>query len=157
MRRKSRGYTGRRASSFSKAGARLSRSARQPATNTRRNTEGRGNARKTSKTIYARHSSRRTTATPKRSRSLESARSIRNQLQTRSLHRRTDMREPGKTTVRRLSSTILPLRRDNENASDKQTTRSVCTRKKQAKRATIIATGYGGKNGFTNYKQHRKC
>lgn len=56
-----------------------------------------------------------------------------------------------------LPSSLLPTRYPNENASNNKTTRSVCTRKKAARRHMIIATGYGGKNGFTDYKEDKSC
>lgn len=57
-----------------------------------------------------------------------------------------------------LPAPVLSLRRRNENASSKKTTRSVCSRKRAARRAVIISTGYGGRNGATNYrKEDKKC
>lgn len=56
-----------------------------------------------------------------------------------------------------LSSVMVSLRRTDENASALQTRRSLCTRKKQARRSVIIATGYGGINGYTNYRRQKSC
>lgn len=56
-----------------------------------------------------------------------------------------------------LSPVLVSVRRTDENASGRQTTRSVCTRKKAARRAVIIATGYGGRNGARRYKRQEKC
>lgn len=56
-----------------------------------------------------------------------------------------------------LSPASLSLRRTDAPASRVETTRSVCTRKKEARRAVIIATGYGGINNQTNYRKRKSC
>lgn len=62
-----------------------------------------------------------------------------------------------RSTGPRLSASLVPVRRANENASGDQTRPGLCTRKKAARRAVIIATGYGGKNGFRDYKPKEIC
>lgn len=57
----------------------------------------------------------------------------------------------------RLSGTILPARRNNEDAPLQKASRTLCARSKAARRAVIIATGYGGKNGRTRYAPHQRC
>lgn len=61
------------------------------------------------------------------------------------------------STQRRLSPGMVSARPYHEDASARQTTKQVCTRKKSVRRAVIIARGFGGKNNFRNYKEHRSC
>lgn len=153
MRRKSRGSTGRRPSTFKQARRRA-----EPLNPPNRlHTSGRGEARRTTPSVLARPTRSRIHTSSRTLRSLESQRRIRDQLQPRHRKRRTPMSRPRQATQRGLPTGSMPLRRTNENASDQQTTRSVCTRTKDAKRAVILALGYGGKNGYTNYSNHRKC
>lgn len=56
-----------------------------------------------------------------------------------------------------LPVTLVPASRAHANASDKQTRRSLCTRKKAARRAVIIATGHGGINHVRKYRRRAKC
>lgn len=62
---------------------------------------------------------------------------------------------PKKPTVRRLPELVLSARRLDENAYPPTST--ACTRKKAERRRAIIGSGYGGVNGFTNYRSRRKC
>lgn len=73
------------------------------------------------------------------------------------LDRRVVMQESKKPAGRRLSLAPLPVAKRNANAQRETMLATPCARKKTARRAVIIAMGYGGKNGFRNYKEQRKC
>lgn len=79
-----------------------------------------------------------------------------NILQNRARDRRNILRKSS-TTTRRLPAGVVPARPRYEDASTRKTTQSVCARKKQTRRAVIKATGYGGRNGFKNYKDQQSC
>ncbi len=147
MRRKRKGTTGRRPSTFSQAKRNIQA--------TGRNSARRGGARNKAPSVYARRATRQLPDTPERSRRASRKRKARNQLPD-------GVRHPGvlvrkKRATGRLPQRLVPLRRNNENASDNQTTRSVCTRKKASRRAVIIANGYGGRNGYKSYRPHSSC
>ncbi len=84
------------------------------------------------------------------------SRTERDTMPVRARDRRNRLR-PSKRARRRLSHLGLSLRRPNENASDNQTALRVCTRKKETRRAVIIATGHGGINGQRNYRRRKSC
>ena len=158
MRRRGKGSTGRRPSTYKQASARQSRSAWQRAVQaTRPRPPRRGIARHESNAIPSRRRRGRVSRIPERSRNSQTPRRTDNELRTRTRFRRTRVRASGKTAARGLPAGSLSLRRDNENASEKQTTPRVCTRTKATRRAVIIAKGYGGRNGFKDYKQHKRC
>lgn len=54
-----------------------------------------------------------------------------------------------------LPERILSARRLDERSRDNP--RKRCARTKKDRRAAIIASGHGGRNGFTNYRRHEKC
>lgn len=160
MRRRTRGTTGRQSSAFS---GRQSRSAWQrqraqiqPVSKTRRPTQGRVRSGP-SNIVRARPSTRRVSGRTVTSRRVASSWQTRNQLRDPTRIRRARVLSQRGRTRARLSPALMPVRRSNENASRNETTRSVCTRKKQARRAVIIATGYGGRNGRRDYRQRSKC
>lgn len=62
-----------------------------------------------------------------------------------------------KTSVARLPELVLSARPFDENAHRKTDARQVCARKKQQRRAVIIATGSGGINHAKRYRSHSKC
>lgn len=158
MRRKGRGSTGRRPSTFKQASASQLRSTwqRAPAT-TRPSTPRRAPARHESNAVRSRRTRGRVFDIPERSRNIESPRRTDNKLHHRPLNRRTRVRPSRANAARGLPGGILSLRRYNEHAPHKEATLSVCTRTKKARRAVIISNGYGGINGFKNYKQHQRC
>lgn len=93
-----------------------------------------------------------------RSRRTEVAGLTRDEVPAKRRHRRDPVRsslQPAKPS--RLPTSVLRRRNYPENASQKKTTRSVCTRKKQTRRAVIIANGYGGINNVRNYRRHETC
>jgi chemotaxis response regulator CheB len=166
MARRSRNSTGRRRRSY-RWDQNRDGSARQLRSTWQRPTERlaasinpsrgrRASARRTLETLSERRSRRRLVASPKRVQDSANSRRKANRLPDRILDRRTRL-SPQRSTRPRLSNTVLQVRRTDENASARQTTRSVCTRKKEARRAVIIATGNGGINGVRNYKKHRRC
>jgi hypothetical protein len=91
-----------------------------------------------------------------RRRRVENTHPIRDRVPGRRVHRGASVRAQ-RSPRKRLSAGLLPLRRPNENASRQQTTRSVCARKKETRRAVIIANGHGGINNANRYRRHRKC
>lgn len=58
---------------------------------------------------------------------------------------------------RRLSPGVLPALRRDASQKDQQVSRRVCARAKQERRAVIIATGYGGRNGARDYARRKSC
>lgn len=105
--------------------------------------------------IPSRRRVRRLDKTPERSRSLIRESLTRNRLPDRLRDRRDNLH--GRKPVIGLPSAVLQERRLNENASRQKTTRSVCTRKKETRRAVIVANGYGGINNVRDYRSHQKC
>lgn len=161
MARRSRGSTGQRRRSY-RSRARQSPQRSEDAwqrdlSTSRRGAGRRGEPRRTLETVRERRSARQTRTIVSRGRRDQSPRRNRDELQTGRKHRRANLRTSRENTARRLPRSSLPVFRRNENASDPQTTRSVCTRKKQARRAVIIATGYGGVNNQRNYRRHKQC
>lgn len=77
-------------------------------------------------------------------------------LSTRFRDRR-DVLRPGKQipTFQRLSTGLVSTRPADENARTRSSKR--CTRSKAERRGVILATGYGGINGATNYRRSKKC
>lgn len=61
------------------------------------------------------------------------------------------------STKPRLQESLLPARHRNEDASSSKTGHRQCAQKKQKRRAVILAAGFGGRNNFRNYKEHRSC
>jgi len=110
-------------------------------------------------TLRARPGRRRLASLTLRGRSSPGPRIARDRLPDGLLYRRDSLRGNAerRSTNKGLPTSVLSLRRRDENASDNQTTRSVCTRKKATRRAVLIATGYGGINGARQYKEHKKC
>lgn len=158
MRKRSKGSTGRRRSIFDRRGRSIFHPARKGNLSTAiRRRSRRRNAGDSRNTVYTRSARRRLSDFPERSRRSASARQARDELPVRPGKRRNKMRQSRQGAARGLSPVALSLRRNNENASDLQTTRSVCTRKKATRRAVIIANGYGGINGFKDYKPNKRC
>lgn len=106
--------------------------------------------------LRPRRSNRYVFDTAERRRPAQRSRPSRDTVPVRKRDRRNRLRSSERTR-RRLSPLAVSARRTNENASDSQTTRSVCTRKKATRRAVIIATGYGGRNGARNYSRRKSC
>lgn len=145
MRRRSGRRTERRTRSFSKRAVRKAR-----------RSTSRGEDTRKSGALRARRNKRVVPDVSERRRRPGRKRETRNEVSRRDSDRRPAVRTQ-RTTARRLSPGGLFLGRRNENASSRKTTRSVCTRKKAARRAVIIASGYGGRNGARNYKRHESC
>lgn len=61
-----------------------------------------------------------------------------------------------RTTENRLPASLVPSRTHNEDASSRKT-EGVCRKFKEARRAVIIANGFGGINNQRNYRPRRKC
>lgn len=110
----------------------------------------------TSRAVRSRRSVRRVLTSSEPSVGLTLARKDRDKMPSRRRNRRAGM-STRRLTDEGLPAGILSLRRSNENASANQTRRSLCTRKKAARRHMIIATGYGGRNGVKNYRRQDKC
>lgn len=70
---------------------------------------------------------------------------------------RRDLRARKKAAVHRVSRGILPMATRTEDASASRSTRSVCTRRKQVRRAVILANGKGGLHGRRQIRRSRKC
>lgn len=58
---------------------------------------------------------------------------------------------------RRLPKSALPMATTNANAHRSKMPATPCARKKSARRAVIIATGYGGINKAKQYRRHKSC
>lgn len=58
---------------------------------------------------------------------------------------------------RRLQKSSLPMATTDANAHRNQMPATPCARKKSARRAVIIATGYGGINKAKQYRRHKPC
>lgn len=86
-----------------------------------------------------------------------STRAARNAVSRRPDNRRTAVRRKIHTRKERLPALLVSGSRANENASDSQTKKILCTRKKQARRSVIIATGHGGINHQRNYRRRNPC
>lgn len=106
--------------------------------------------------LRMRRANRRPTLAARASRSIDGTRPERDPLSPGPLIRRATLRGPLSTRTG-LPTTLMHARRSNENASGNKTRPSLCTRKKAARRAIIIATGHGGRNNARNYKEHKKC
>lgn len=150
MRRPSGKRTGRR--TRNSRSARLSRSARQrPAQSPRR---------KTSQKTVRRFAPKRITEGPLHSGPntlVERSKGARRVLD-KPRNRRALLQQPTyRPTKRRLSERLVPARPHNEDAPQGTTRQKVCTRKKAARKAVIIATGYGGINHSRNYKDRQSC
>jgi chemotaxis response regulator CheB len=61
-----------------------------------------------------------------------------------------------RTTTRGLPHGLVPARTHHEDASSRKTA-GVCRKAKEARRAVIIATGHGGKNGVQRYRKRKSC
>lgn len=114
-------------------------------------------SRDPNKIVRARHTTGGGVTVVVRSGRIANPRSQNNELSRRHRDRREALRQHRQRARTRLSSSPMSLRRYNENASRNKTTRSVCARKKEARRGVIIATGYGGINGARNYKRRKTC
>lgn len=143
MRKRKGSSTGRRARSY--------KTTRSPST--------RGKHTKTAHAVSVRRTTRRVYSPAIRSRDSQSLRTNReNGLHSGLRHRGTAVLARSKSApARRLPQSVLSSRSLHENASSRKTTRGVCTRKKQERRAVIIATGYGGINNARNYRRQKKC
>lgn len=62
----------------------------------------------------------------------------------------------GTATKSGLPKRLLPARTLNEDAPSGKAA-GVCRRAKETRRSVIIATGYGGVNGFRDYKRRKSC
>ena len=62
-----------------------------------------------------------------------------------------------RTPSRRMPRGILPPRSLDASTRRMATTQGVCAAKKDTRRGVLIATGYGGVNGFRNYRKHSRC
>lgn len=153
MRKPSRGSTGRRRSRSSQSFHKRNQHRTRYASARRTSTQSRGKPRRV---VRALPKDNQSTVVVERRRNTEDSATRRNEMPHKPRQRRADLRAQRRAR-RRLPATGLPVRRVNENASDKQTTRSVCTRKKQARRAVVIANGYGGRNNARKYRRHTKC
>lgn len=72
------------------------------------------------------------------------------------LDRRDPVRQSRKTARKGMpSGLVLASRRDGDAPKNEAT--KVCARRKASRRAVIIATGYGGRNGFRRRKEARSC
>lgn len=109
-----------------------------------------------SKALSTRRRVNRLSRNVESSRGIEGSRRRRNKLQARPRKRRNALRTLGRAPLR-LSPALVQVQRPYENASDKQTKRRLCTRKKEARRGVILATGHGGINGKKNYRRHQRC
>ncbi len=78
-------------------------------------------------------------------------------LQTQLPDGRYRMRPLPKRPADRLSKRVVSPHRRNEATRRAAATKRVCAAKKQERRAVIIATGYGGRNGFTDYNRRKSC
>lgn len=78
-------------------------------------------------------------------------------LQIRDGIRRSGLRPFSRRSADGLSKRVVSPRRRDETSRRKAATPRVCAEKKQARRAVIIAKGYGGLNGATDYRRHKKC
>lgn len=84
------------------------------------------------------------------------SRTLRDDVPGQRQFRRDDL-QPRRRSRSGLPATTLSLRRPNENASREKTSGKLCTRKKEVRRAVIMATGYGGINNARNYRKHEQC
>lgn len=87
--------------------------------------------------------------------STDSPRQARNRLSTQRRDRR-DPLQSQRRLVKGLSPMVLPERKPHANATSKSSRQSLCARKAKARRAVIIATGYGGINGVRTYKRRNQ-
>lgn len=117
----------------------------------------RGAAGNTTTSVLPRRPRRRLSSATVSSRSSPNLRNDRNQLSNRLRDRDRDMRTRRSAKPKRLPPLVVSLQKSNENASGNKTTRRVCTRKKETRRAVILQNGYGGINGFRNYKKRSTC
>lgn len=72
-------------------------------------------------------------------------------------NRRDPVQTSRKTAARGLPEPALSLVKTNAIAHRKQMPATPCARKKQERRAVIIAKGFGGINRARQYRSHRKC
>jgi hypothetical protein len=154
MARRSRGSIGTKRSTSSKASDRYQ--AYKDLYRTRPNPRRGVQARDTQSVVLARRGDGRVSAATLAGQRVAYAWQTGNKLSAQSRNRRANLR-PQRRAEPRLSAGVVPVSRFNEHASRVETTRSVCTRKKEARRAVIIATGHGGINGQRQYKPRRKC
>lgn len=130
------------------------RPGRSPVSTTRRDTPRRRHG--SLQAIPSRRPVRRLSDTTEPSRTIERVRERRNHVPDRLRDRRAGLHAQRRTREG-LPVGVMPARRLNENASRRETRPSLCTRKKETRRAVIIATGHGGVNNSRNYKEHKKC
>lgn len=149
MRRRKSRSTGARARKYSGP----ARQGPRAVPGTRRSTPRRET--RTSPLVSSRRSHRRLSGTPEPSAGLALTRRRRDGLPDRLRNRRAALYAQRRTREG-LPLGVLSTRRPDENASSGKTRRSLCTRKKAARRHMIIATGYGGRNGVRTYKKERK-
>lgn len=116
-------------------------------------TTSRRQDRTTPHAVHARRSNRRIPAKTISRGPTESPHPKRNRLPRKLNDRRNNLR-PKRSTALRLPTTLLPLRRPNENASRNKTKNFLCTRTAKTRRAIIIRSGFGGINGYLKYKLH---
>lgn len=130
--------------------------------NSRKNQEARPNTTRRrpeqARSVLARRTTGRLSDSLIRGRRTEGPRKITDRVLDRHRDRRAPLRPQLETSrQKRLSGSSMPVRRDNAYASARQTRQSLCTRKKAARRAVIIATGHGGINNVRNYRRQSKC
>lgn len=58
--------------------------------------------------------------------------------------------------TKRVPSSVVSTLRAHEDAPRKSAAKA-CTRRKETRRAVIMATGYGGRNGVRRYAKRRPC
>lgn len=67
------------------------------------------------------------------------------------------VQQPPRTVKRRVSPAVLPARAALEDAPKQKASRRDCARKKDTRRAVLLARGFGGINGRRNYAHHTRC
>lgn len=63
----------------------------------------------------------------------------------------------GSPTAGLSKSVVLTPSRDGRTDASKTSPAGLCARRRNSRRAVVIATGYGGRNGVTDYRRHEKC
>lgn len=66
------------------------------------------------------------------------------------------LRTPSRTVGRLPRAILSAPRRDDRQVQESARTK-ICVQRKRRRRSVIIAQGYGGKNGFKNYRKHNAC
>jgi len=57
----------------------------------------------------------------------------------------------------RMSPSLLPMATERRDRVGKKKKCADIKKARETKRAVIINSGYGGRNGFTNYRKHQQC